>query len=62
VSWFMTRFQSKGAHGHGEQWNAGDTRVYTGSDLYEDKNPTTCVRRLYYDSLGRDPFTPPFIG
>jgi hypothetical protein len=28
-----------GAHGYGEQWYARGTRVYTGSCLYEDKNP-----------------------
>jgi hypothetical protein len=31
--------------------NARDTRVYTGLGLYEDKNPTSCVHWLYYDSL-----------
>jgi hypothetical protein len=35
-------------------------RVYTGSELHEDKNPTSCVRRLYYDSLSRDPLYPSF--
>jgi hypothetical protein len=48
----MTRFESRGAHGRGEQWNTRDMRVYTGLDLCEDKNPTSCVRRMYYDCLG----------
>jgi hypothetical protein len=51
----MTIFESRGAHERGEQWNARDTRVYTGLDLHEDKNPTSYVHQLYYDSLGRDP-------
>jgi hypothetical protein len=46
------RFKSRGAHGCGEQWNARDMRVYTGSGLHEDKNPMTCVHWLYYDYLG----------
>jgi hypothetical protein len=41
-----------GAHGCGEQWNARDMRLYTGSGLCEDKTPMTCVCWLYYDSLG----------
>jgi hypothetical protein len=44
LSGFMTRFESRGAHGYGEQWNARDTSVYIGSGLYEDKNHTSCVR------------------
>jgi hypothetical protein len=48
----MTRFESRGSHDHGEQWNARDMSVYTGSGLREDNNPTFCVRRWYYDSLG----------
>jgi hypothetical protein len=52
VLWFMTRFESRGAHGCGEQWNARDTRVYTGSGLREEKNPTSYVHQLYYDCLG----------
>jgi hypothetical protein len=51
----MTRFESRGAHGCGEQWNIRDMRVYTGSGPPEDNNPTSCVRRLYYDCLGRNP-------
>jgi hypothetical protein len=35
-------------------------RVYTGSDLYEDKKSTSCVHQLYYDSLGYDPLYPSF--
>jgi hypothetical protein len=52
VLWFLTRFESRGAHGCGGQWNTRDTRVYIGLDLREDKNPTSCVHQLYYDSLG----------
>jgi hypothetical protein len=37
LSGFMTRFESRGAHGRGEQWNARDMRVYIGSGLREDK-------------------------
>jgi hypothetical protein len=57
---FMTRFKSRRAHGRGEQWNARDTRFYTGSVLYEDKNPIFCVRQLYYDSLDCDHLYPSF--
>jgi hypothetical protein len=60
LSWFMTRFESSGAHGCDEQWNVMDMRVYTGSSLSEDNIPTSCVRRLYYDYLGRDPLYPSF--
>jgi hypothetical protein len=56
----MTRFDSRDAHGCGEQWNARDTRVYTGSSLHEDKNSMYCVCQLYYDCLGRDPLYPSF--
>jgi hypothetical protein len=59
-SWFMTRFESSGAHGCGEQWNARDTRAYTGLSLCEDKNPASCVRQLYYDCLGQEPLYPSF--
>jgi hypothetical protein len=55
-----TRFKSRGAHRCDEQWNTRGTRVYTGSDLHEDRNPTPCVRQLYYDCLGRDPIYPSF--
>jgi hypothetical protein len=37
-------------------------RVYNGLGLYEDENHMSCVRQLYYDCLGRDPLTAPFIG
>jgi hypothetical protein len=60
LSWFMTRFESRGAHGCGEQWNARDTRVYTDSGLCEDKNPASCMRQSYYDCLGWDPLYPSF--
>jgi hypothetical protein len=48
----MTRFESRGAHGCGEQWNARDMRVYIGSGLREFKNLTSYVRQFYYDCLG----------
>jgi hypothetical protein len=56
----MTRFKSRGAHGRGEQWNIRDTMVYTGSGIREDKNPTPCVRQLYYDCFRQDPLYPSF--
>jgi hypothetical protein len=56
----MTRFESRGAHGCDEQWNARDTGVYTGLVLPEDNTRTSCVRRLYYNFLGRDPLYPSF--
>jgi hypothetical protein len=34
--------------------------VYTGSGLPEDNIPMSCVCRLYYDCLGRDPLYPSF--
>jgi hypothetical protein len=46
LSWLMTRFESRGAHECGEQWNARKMRVYKGSGLCEDKNPSSSVRRL----------------
>jgi hypothetical protein len=59
---FMTRFESTGAHECDEQWNARDTRVYTGSGILADKNHTSCVRQcimiIWIDTLS----TPPFIG
>jgi hypothetical protein len=36
LSWFMTRFESRGAYRYVEQWNARDTRVYIGLGLRED--------------------------
>jgi hypothetical protein len=36
---FMTKLESRGDHGYEEQWYIMDMRVYTGSDLREDKNP-----------------------
>jgi hypothetical protein len=55
VSWFMTRFESSGAHGCDEQWNTRNIKVYTSSGLPEDNSPTSSVRQWYYDCLGRDP-------
>jgi hypothetical protein len=60
LSWFMTRFESRGAQECDEQWNAMGTRVYTGSGLPEDNSSTSCVHRLYYDCLGQDPLYPSF--
>jgi hypothetical protein len=60
MSWFTTRFESRGAHGREEQWNVGDTRVYIGSGLREDKNHMSYVRQLYYYSLGQDTLYPSF--
>jgi hypothetical protein len=42
---FMTRFDSRGAHGCEEQCHARGTRVYTGPGLREDSSPTSCVHR-----------------
>jgi hypothetical protein len=58
--WFTTRSEIRGTHGCDEHWNARDMRFYTGSGHLEDNNPMSCVRRLYYDCLGRDPLYPSF--
>jgi hypothetical protein len=58
----MTRFKSRGAHGCEEQWHVRDIRVYTGSGLYEDKNPTSFMCRCILISWDETPSTPPFIG
>jgi hypothetical protein len=50
--WFVTRFESRGAHRHGEQWNTRDIRVQIGLGFCEDKNPMSGVHQLYYDCLG----------
>jgi hypothetical protein len=55
LSLFLTRFESRGVHGRGEQWNARDTRVYIGLGLREDNNPTFYVRHWYYDYGLRPP-------
>jgi hypothetical protein len=60
MSWFMTRFESRGAHGCDEQWNVRDMRVYIGPGLPKDNRPTSYVRRLYYDCLRQDPIYPSF--
>jgi hypothetical protein len=52
LSWFMTRFKSRGAHRCDEQQNVRDMRVNTGPGLTEDNSPTCCVHWLYYDFLG----------
>jgi hypothetical protein len=59
---FVTRFEIRGAHEHEEQWYAGDTRVYIGSGLCEDKNHISCVRQCIMIHWDRTPSTPPFIG
>jgi hypothetical protein len=59
---FMTGFESRGAHGCKKQWYAMDTRVYTGSGLREDKNPTSCVRQCIMIRWDETSSTPPFIG
>jgi hypothetical protein len=40
---------------------AGDTKVYTGSDLREDKNHMSCVHRCITIGWVETPSTPPFI-
>jgi hypothetical protein len=60
LSLFMNRFESRGVHGCGEQWNARDMRVHIVLGLHEDKNPTSYVHWLYYDFLGWDPLYPSF--
>jgi hypothetical protein len=62
VSRFMTRFESTGAHGCGQQWYARDMRVYTGSGLRENKNPMSCVHRCIMIHWVETPSTPPIIG
>jgi hypothetical protein len=62
LSWFMTRFESKGAYGCRERWHARDMRVYTSSSLREDKNPTSCVCWCILIRWVETPSTPPFIG
>jgi hypothetical protein len=62
LSWFMTKFESRGAHRCGEQWYARDKRVYTGSGLREDKNPKSYVCRCIMIRQDETPSTPPFRG
>jgi hypothetical protein len=61
VLWFMTRFESRGDHGCEEQCHARDMRFYTGSNLGEDKNRTSCVRWCIIIRWVETPSTPPFI-
>jgi hypothetical protein len=58
----MTRFESKSAHGCGEQWNVRDMMVYTGYELHEDK--TLCPVCINFIMIAwiETPPTPPFIG
>jgi hypothetical protein len=58
---FMTRFESRGDHGCKEQWQTKGTRVYTGSCLSEDKNPTSSVHWCIIIGWGMTS-TPLFIG
>jgi hypothetical protein len=62
LSWFTTRFESRGALGWEEQWHARGTRVYIGSGLPEDKNPTSCVRRCIMIYCVETLSTSSFIG
>jgi hypothetical protein len=58
----MSRFESRGAHGHGEQWNARNTRVYIGLGLHEDKTlRPVCVGSIMIAWV-EIPSTPLFIG
>jgi hypothetical protein len=58
----MTTFESRAAHGRGEQWNARDTRVYIGSSLHEDKTLRhVCVSCIVIHWV-ENPYTPPFMG
>jgi hypothetical protein len=59
---FMMRFESRGAHECEEQWYARDTRVYIGSGLRGDKNPTSYVCWCIMIHWIKTPSTPPFIG
>jgi hypothetical protein len=56
---FAIGFESTGAHGCEEQWNA---RVETGLVLLVDKNPTSCVHQNIMIAWVEIPSTPPFIG
>jgi hypothetical protein len=58
----MTRFESRGAHGRGEQLNVRDTRVYIGSDLHEDKTLCPMCVGCIMIAWVEIPSTPPFIG
>jgi hypothetical protein len=62
VSWFLTRFESRGAHGCREQWHGRDMMVYTGLSLHEDKNPASCVRWCIIIYWVKTPSIPSFIG
>jgi hypothetical protein len=62
LSWFLTRFKRKDAHGSGEHWHARDTRIYIGSGLCEDKNSTSCVRRCIMICWVETSSAHPFIG
>jgi hypothetical protein len=61
MSWFMTRLESRGAHGCEEQWHIRDTRVYIGLGLREDENSTSCLRQCIMIHWVEIPSTPPFI-
>jgi hypothetical protein len=60
LSWFMTIFESRVAHECEEQWHTRDTRVYTGSGLEEDKNPTSCVCQCIMIHWVETPLYPSF--
>jgi hypothetical protein len=62
VSWFTTRFESRGAHVCKKQCHARDMRIYIGSGSHKDNNPTFCVCRCIMICWVETPSTPPFIG
>jgi hypothetical protein len=58
----MTRFESRGAHGCGEQWNISNMRVYTGSTPLKiiTLRPVCvgCIMIAWVET----PSTSPFVG
>jgi hypothetical protein len=57
----MTSIESRDAHGSGERWkHEGHEGFQIGLGLHEDNNTMSCVL-VYYDALGQDPPTRPFI-
>jgi hypothetical protein len=62
VLWFMTIFESRGAHGCDEQWDAWHMRFYTGLGLHEDKTLRPMCVGCIMIAWVETPSTPPFIG
>jgi hypothetical protein len=62
VLWFMTRFESRGDHGRGEQWNAREMRVYAGSGLVRIKTLCPICVGCIMIAWVETPSTSPFIG